>query len=207
MPRTVNPEQHAAKRQHILDSAAVLFAQLGYERTTAAQLCRQAGVSMGTLYHYFTGKKQLFIAVLTQDEQRTRDLLQELSTSTEPLEALLTFLAHLAEPATAHPIVPQLVLEAMIQAHRDVDVRRVLADADTTERGGLRLLLGRAADAGDVDVALDLDEAAAWINTLVGALYLEAATKPDFDPTRQIHHLTRSVRTYLQAPGGDDLAR
>lgn len=200
MPRKVDPEAHAAKRQHILDSAAVLFAARGYERTTTSQLCAQAGISLGTLYHYFPGKKQLFLAVLTQDEQQTRSLLEELAEDPDPMEALLRFVSHLAEPAAEHPIVPQLVLEAMLQAHRDPEVRKVLEDAESHETHGLRRLLQRAAGSGDVDPELDVEEAASWISSLISALYLQAATQPEFDPATQRKHLIRSVRAFLRPP-------
>ncbi|GFZ96487.1 TetR/AcrR family transcriptional regulator [Nesterenkonia alkaliphila] len=203
MPRRVNPQAHAAKRRHILDSAAVLFAEQGYERTTTAQLCSQAGISPGALYHYFPGKKQVFLAVLTQDEQDTRSLVEELSGSPTPMQALLQFVEHLAAPAAAHPIVPKLVLEAMLQAHRDSEVLEVLAEAESHEIAGIRALLQRAAEGGGVDPGLDLDEAADWISTLVGALYLQAATHPDFDPATHQSHLIRTVRAFLR-PAGED---
>ncbi|WGH90351.1 TetR/AcrR family transcriptional regulator [Auritidibacter ignavus] len=198
MARRTDPEKHAARRQHILNSAAVLFAEQGYERTTTAQLCSQAGIGLGTLYHYFSGKKRIFLEVLTQDEQDTRALLDRLMSAPEPLEALLTFVAHLAEPATTHPIVPKLVLEAMLQAHRDSQVLEVLNNQEVSEAEGIKALLQRAAEAGHVDAELDLDEAAAWISSLIGALYLQAATHPDFDPATHQPHLIRSVRTFLR---------
>lgn len=200
MPRKVDPEAHAAKRQHILDSSAVLFAARGYERTTTSQLCAQAGISLGTLYHYFPGKKQLFLAVLTQDEQQTRSLLEELAQDADPMEALLKFVSHLAEPAAEHPLVPQLVLEAMLQAHRDPEVRKVLEDVESHETHGVRRLLQRAAGSGDVDPELDVEEAASWISSLISALYLQAATQPEFDPVTHRKHLIRSVRAFLRPP-------
>lgn len=200
MARRVNPEAYAAKRQHILDSAAVLFADQGYERTTTAHLCAQAGISLGTLYHYFSGKKQIFLAVLTQDEQGTLALLESLIGTADSLDALVQFITHLAEPATADPIVPKLVLEAMLQAHRDPEVLAALDKAESYETEGMKTLLHRAASAGTIDPELDLDEAASWINALIGALFLQAATNSDFDPATHLPHLIRSVRAFLRPP-------
>lgn len=159
-----------------------------------------AGISLGTLYHYFPGKKQIFLAVLTQDEQNTQALLEELTDDPDPSKALLRFVSHVAEPATAHPIVPKLVLEAMLQAHRDQEVLAALENAESSETEGIKTLLGRATEAGTVDPELDVDEAAEWINALVGALYLEAATNSAFDPAKHQPHLIRTVRAFLQRP-------
>lgn len=199
MARTVDPEKHRAKRQHILDSAAVLFAEQGYERTTTDQLCRQARISPGSLYHYFSGKKQVFLAVLTQDEQGSRSLLEELLDGSDPLEALMQFLGHLAEPAGAGPMVSQLVLEAMLQAFRDPEVSAELGRVDQDEQRGIRTLLQRAMDAGQVNSALDTDQTATWISTMIGAVFLGAALDPTFEPDQQIQQFTTTVRAYLQA--------
>lgn len=198
MARTVDPAKYAAKRQHILDHAAVLFAEQGYDRTTTSQLCGRAEISPGRLYHYFAGKKQVFIAVLTQDEQGTQELLDRLTQEGAPLQGLIGFVDHLAQPATTDPIVSKLVLEAMLQAHRDPDVRSELERVDAEEMRGLRVLLSRAVRAGEVDPALDVDDAAAWISALVSALYLQAALSPEFDAAEQIANLTRTVRGFLR---------
>ena len=197
MARTVDPAKYAAKRQHILDCAAILFAELGYERTTTSQLCARAEISPGNLYHYFAGKKQVFMAVLTQDEQDTRALLDRLTDEDSPLEALVSFVLHLARPATADPLVSKLVLEAMLQAHRDPDVGSELARVDAEEMQSLRILLHRAVKAGEVDPTLAVEESVAWISALVSALYLQTALAADFDADAQITQLTRTVRGFL----------
>ncbi|WP_120003035.1 TetR/AcrR family transcriptional regulator [Nesterenkonia muleiensis] len=199
MARTVDPEQYAAKRQHILDCAAVLFAEQGYERTTTAQLCTQAGISPGNLYHYFTGKKEVFLAVLTQDEQDTHSLLERLVAEPDPLQALLRYVSHLAEPAAAHPMVAQLVLEAMLQAYRDPEISAEMERVDRDEQEGIRVLLRRAVDSGQIHSTQNVDQAVAWISAMIGAMYLGAALNPGFDPAQQLPHLSVTVRAYLEA--------
>lgn len=199
MARTVNPAQHAARKRHIQESAAVLFAELGYERTSTAQICRAAGVSSGSLYHYFGSKKAIFIAVLTDDQRDTAALLARGMHSEDRLRALLDFLDHLAAPAAEHPIVPKLVLEAMMQSHRDPEVREVLEQTDADEQQGIAALIRRAAETHDVDPSLDPDETAAWLGAIIGAVYLEAATNSAFDPARQLNVMRRTAEAYLTA--------
>lgn len=196
MARTVDPVKRAATRKQIVDTAAVLFAEHGFERTTTAMICEAAGTSPGGLYHYFSGKKQLFIAVLTDDRDETGQMLENLRGSDRPLEALLAFIDHLVRPATEHALVSQLVLEAMLRAHRDEDVRTVLEEVDDEERAGIEELLTRAVDDGEVDADLDAVEAAQWIMTLIGAVYLDAMD--DSASTDPLSHLRRTLRGYLR---------
>ncbi len=198
MARTVDPIKHAASRRQIMDAAAVLFAEHGFERTTTLMICEAVGMSPGRLYHYFTGKKPLFLAVLTADRQETGEVLDELRRRENPLEALLAFVEHLAAPATAPPLVSQLVLEAMMQAQRDEEVRAILEEVDDEELAGIQELLAQAIAAGETDPDLDPAGAASWIMTLIGAMYLGAADGTGAaDPLAQ---LRRTVRGYLLPP-------
>lgn len=51
-------------RTHILEAANRLFSENGYEVTSVAQICQEAGVSKGALYHHFPTKQALFLALL-----------------------------------------------------------------------------------------------------------------------------------------------
>ncbi|MGW4376548.1 TetR/AcrR family transcriptional regulator [Streptomyces albidoflavus] len=48
-----------AAAQVILDTAVRLFAEQGYERTTIAQIAREAGISQRSLFRYFGTKEDL----------------------------------------------------------------------------------------------------------------------------------------------------
>ncbi len=54
----------------LLDSAALVFARLGYARTTVADVTAEAGVSRATFYVYFASKAEIFavVAARVRDE-------------------------------------------------------------------------------------------------------------------------------------------
>ena len=58
--------KNEARRQAILDSAAQVFQELGYERSSMAEICQRLGYSKATLYSYFASKDELFFEVVTQ---------------------------------------------------------------------------------------------------------------------------------------------
>lgn len=53
----------AARKAQILDAAATVFSQKGYENATTKEIADVADVSEGTLYNYFQNKQQLLIGV------------------------------------------------------------------------------------------------------------------------------------------------
>ena len=56
MPK-LKPDTQRARREHILDAAEVCFARAGFHRTTMQDICKEALISPGALYVYFTSRK------------------------------------------------------------------------------------------------------------------------------------------------------
>ena len=54
------------RRQQILDAALEVFSRNGFAIATTAEIAQTAGVSEGTIYNYFTNKKELFFAVIKE---------------------------------------------------------------------------------------------------------------------------------------------
>jgi len=53
-----------ARRNAILETAAELFKEMGYERASMNELAKRCGGSKATLYGYFPSKEELFVAVV-----------------------------------------------------------------------------------------------------------------------------------------------
>lgn len=53
----------AARQAQILDAAAAVFSQKGYQNATTKEIADAADVSEGTLYNYFANKRDLLIGV------------------------------------------------------------------------------------------------------------------------------------------------
>ena len=53
-----------AKRRQIIEGARQVFLTQGFDAASMGEIARQAGVSKGTLYVYFTSKEELFGAIV-----------------------------------------------------------------------------------------------------------------------------------------------
>jgi AcrR family transcriptional regulator len=53
-----------ARRRHLLEVALDLFSTRSYATLSIDEIAAAAGVSKGLLYHYFPGKRDLFVAVV-----------------------------------------------------------------------------------------------------------------------------------------------
>ena len=61
------------RRQQILDAAAALFQEAGYEGFSVALLASKAGVVKGTLYLYFKTREEVFLALYDQSLNRVSE--------------------------------------------------------------------------------------------------------------------------------------
>ena len=53
-----------SSRDKLLESAATLFLDKGYEAISVNDICKHAGVSKGSFYHYFETKQVLFMTLM-----------------------------------------------------------------------------------------------------------------------------------------------
>ena len=55
-----------ATQQRILDAATDVFAARGFTAATMAEIVDQSGASIGSIYHHFGGKKELYLAIFAR---------------------------------------------------------------------------------------------------------------------------------------------
>lgn len=76
-----------------ISNAMVLFWQKGYAESSMAELLSVTGLSRGSLYNAFNGKRNLFVKSLHKyDEQERAAVLKELSEMDSPIDAIRQFL-------------------------------------------------------------------------------------------------------------------
>ncbi|NRQ49222.1 TetR/AcrR family transcriptional regulator [Aeromicrobium stalagmiti] len=64
MPRNRRPRDREEKSAEIVASAAALFTEVGYEKTSLTSVASAAGVTTNTIYWYFESKEALLVAAL-----------------------------------------------------------------------------------------------------------------------------------------------
>ncbi|MEV6242212.1 TetR/AcrR family transcriptional regulator [Lentzea sp. NPDC051838] len=197
--RTLDPVKHAAKKRHITDTAAGLFAEKGFDRTTVADICKAAEMSTGSLFHYFPTKRAIFLEIFEQDGRDNAEVFTRARTMA-PWDAVLMIVDHLCVPALDRTIAG-LVLEVVAQASRDQELWDLVARNEITVRDELAQLLQRAHDAGQIALPVDARTAATWVQGLVDGLF-GRLVDPDFDATEQVSTLRLILSRFVgaQAP-------
>lgn len=78
----------------LLEKAASLFNQKGYERTTVRDLAAAVGIQSGSIFHHFKTKEDILVAVMTEaiiyNTNRMNTKLAEAKSAKEEVLALIT---------------------------------------------------------------------------------------------------------------------
>ncbi|MET8978390.1 helix-turn-helix domain-containing protein [Streptomyces sp. NPDC004539] len=224
MARLTRAQQQERTRAAVLVAARREFTEHGYADAKVDRIAERADLTRGAVYSNFAGKRALYLAVLTDDAERARDLARPPLRSPESTGAALGAFARVwlerlplagDTPASGHlqlrslsgvvdtaptraALAELLRLEALLLAlSLDADTPPVrTADLALTLLHGAAGLAEKAPGAGD---PFDLSRAAEHLGAL--------ASGPDFGPGEPPPHLAyvapaRAVREPWTPPAG-----
>lgn len=81
------------RRRQILDAATRVFARDTYERASMDEIAREAQLSKGAIYLYFPSKRDLFMTLLDEDNNKINCLIEEcISQNIDPVEKIKAFI-------------------------------------------------------------------------------------------------------------------
>jgi AcrR family transcriptional regulator len=95
MPK-LKPEELQSRRLEIIEAARACFLRSGFHQTTTDEICREASITPGGLYHYFTSKDELIAAVIEHSARaavdRMRNIVEEADSTESAFRQAVGFL-------------------------------------------------------------------------------------------------------------------
>src|SRR6202000_1783695 len=131
--RRVDPVRHEEKRQEILDAARRCFVRDGFRGASIADICAEAGISPGHLYHYFPSKEAIVGAMGQGALAEGAAQFGELMEGSHALAALATVIEHAKNRNLRGDFV--LILEILTEAGRNPKLAKILQAQSRTVRG------------------------------------------------------------------------
>jgi AcrR family transcriptional regulator len=94
--------RYEARRREVIEIAARLFAERGYDGTSMSELTAATGLAAGGLYHYFEGKDDILIAICDELLEPLLERAREIvATEAPPVgqlrELVCAWVAHVVE--------------------------------------------------------------------------------------------------------------
>ena len=175
MPRiTAAHEQEV--RDRIVTAAVRVFSDKGFHSSTIADVCREAGLSVGAIYTYFPSKEALFRQSCDQIAARgLEELAERLVGATSTAERMAIAVDLYIETIDEYAGAPGQIslVQAWAEADREPGVREMLAARRERLVGAGQFLLYQGIAAGELPASIDVDAVTRAILALLDGLLLQ----------------------------------
>lgn len=177
-------EDRPPNAERILAAAEECFARYGFQKTSMADIAREAGLSRRSLYRHFPDKAALFNEVAAG---RARIFLEEIVRRTSELAGLSAQIEEVAR-LTNRFVREDPISAALLRADPDSLARMVSTEARellSMAMDAIIPLIETARDNGEVRADLQVQRAAEWIARMVFSLSATPSVTFDVDDPEQ----------------------
>lgn len=195
--RKVDPVKHEEKRWEILAAAERCFARSGFHGATIAQICEEAGISPGHLYHYFASKEAIIGVITTAGLEYVRARFAEVGEDEDPIAMLIAEYERLSILGRTKSGV---LLDVLAEAARNPEIGKILQATSAEMNRLLADFLRRGQANGRIDTALDADTAAALLISLIDSGKTLQIRAPDLDEARGAAVFGQMITRFLSPP-------
>ncbi|KMY68343.1 hypothetical protein AAU61_01215 [Desulfocarbo indianensis] len=196
--RKLDPVKHEEKRRDILEAAGRCFVRKGFRGTTVSDICSEAKISAGHLYHYFPSKEAIISAIA---EARLEQANERFSRTTEEHNALGAILSEIDwtnSMSGASGLVARF--EILAEAGRNPAMAEILQKHN---RGMCRLLGGllrKGQACGQIDPELDPELVANVLLSVLDGFKTVSIRDPETDLKKSFHLLKVLITRFLAPP-------
>ena len=182
MPR-VSDDHLTARREQILAAARTCFLRKGLHATSMQDLIREAGLSVGAVYRYFTSKNEIINAIADSVAGGVTRRLAEIAEADprrplpETMSRVLEVIDEQVGPDGNFPLAMQVWAEATL----DPAIGAIVRERYLGIRAAFHTVARRAAEAGELPPDTDLDAVAAALFGVVPAYALQRVLVGDPD--------------------------
>ena len=178
MPK-LKPATQAARREHILDAAELCFANSGFHRTTMQDICREAGISPGALYVYFSSKEDLIAGLVERDRAEFAQRFASVADADDFLTSLSDLGRHYLSEEPIHR--RKLCLEMALESTRNERVGEIYRSVDREVSQSFEALFAKLAAQGRIAPDLDIPTVAKIFSLIGDGLFTRRVVEPDLD--------------------------
>ena len=190
--------EHKEKRQEILEAAGRCFARRGFQGATIADICAEANISPGHLYHYFASKEAIIAGMAETRLAFAAECFNRVVEGSALIAALVPEIEQ--RKAQVDPKGQPLVFEIMAEAGRNPAVAKILREYSKAVRAILADVLRKGQARGLVDESLDAGLAAAVLLSVVDGSKTLTIYDPKLDMKKSVGLLRLLITRFLTPP-------
>ena len=185
MPK-LKPQELEARRREIIEAARRCFLRNGFHQTTTDQICKEASITPGGLYHYFRGKEEIISAVIEYSTEETVSRLRAAAEAPGDIGSAFKELAQFLFETMRDPDLDNVVrldLEVWMEGLKNEKLGQISRESWGMRRQVLENFIRRGIDEGLYEPGV-MDEkgfSSLLIAILIGLRIGKLVWKEDFD--------------------------
>ncbi|MFG1998554.1 TetR/AcrR family transcriptional regulator [Spirillospora sp. NPDC048911] len=174
MPRVVDPVE---RRRELAEAVWRVIRRDGLEQASVRNVAREAGLSMGSLRHYFDSQGKLLAFALNMVIERIERRISALGPQPDPRRRAELVLAELLPMDAERQAENEVWLAFTARAQVDPELRPLRDHGYDVLAAGCRQIVQDLLGAGAADP--EVETQAERLHALVDGLAVHAATRPD----------------------------
>ncbi len=188
-----------ATRDRLIEAAAAVFAEKGYDGAGVQEIARRAGFTTGAIYGRFRGKAELLLAAI---EARSHDELEQLFAEHRFEGKVTDVLTTVGSHLVTDPFDDgqALLLEAFVAARRDPEVAALMRNLLEQRAQTFATLIEEAKRNGLIDADLDTDVVVRFCHAVGFGFLLFGAIDLDPPPAAPWERLIAQLVDALAPP-------
>jgi AcrR family transcriptional regulator len=201
--RKVDPVKHEQKRGEILGAAIRCFTRDGFRGASTTDICTEAGISPGHLYHYFPSKEAIIEAMVDLGLAHSAERFEKILAASDVIEALL---ADIEENSLRFRPAQILNLDGLAEAGRNPEFAKIIERHTGAVRRMWTDFLRQAQRQGRVDSGLDPDATANILIAIIDGSRAMPIRNPKLDIKQSATHLRTMLVRFLSPPEAQSAA-
>lgn len=185
------------KMQHILDAAVVCFAKKGFHAATTAEICREAGMSPGHVFHYFSSKQEMIEAIAEHDREIFAGIFADNANEERVVDSIIAIIRAAVKYIITYHESARLCIEVNAEATRNPDIMRIFLDNEKINKQMLIDLLKIGVQKNEIANDLEPSTIADWLFILTHGVLCYSVTDQSFDWEMHTAFLEKIIRKTL----------
>ena len=181
MPKVT--EAHVeARREQIMDAAASCFARKGFHQSTMQEICREAELSPGAVYRYFSSKDEIIEAMEEQGREHSAAVIEAITSERKDTLDVLTGLADVFFSKLEDARDCAVHIELWAEALSNPRIKQMMVRIDDSIRDAfVTRIVREGQERGEINAKLDADAVARVMMAFWDGLVLQKTLDPDVD--------------------------
>lgn len=189
-------EKQKTKMRHIVDAAIRCFAVKGFHSTSTAEICREANMSPGNVFHYFPTKNAIIEAIALEDAGVFDDMFCRYEKLEDSIQAIIGLMLEIIELYN-HTEYARISIEIFAEASRNATIHQIFIENEQKNKQRLISIIEKGIRKGQIDSLLKPEKIGTWLLVIADGSMGRNVVDPQFNEVDYRSMLEMMLRKML----------